>query len=263
MEQQGISNFAILYPNDAYGTEFANIFWDEVVARGGKIRAVQIYSPKETDFRLVIQRLIGTFYLEDRIDEMQTLLAEQKKDPKKSKSKFEGGNKEKAPEDLLEPVVGFQAIFIPDSVKALGQIAAMLSYNNVKGIKLLGTNLWNSSQLNKRAGAFSESIFFVDSSIDTTTSKPGFIRDYKNLFKEDPGLIEVQAYDSALMIKQLVSNGYSSRESLAQGLSALNQFPGGIGSITATEERDFLRPMTVLTLLNGQIVPSSDNRVRP
>jgi branched-chain amino acid transport system substrate-binding protein len=88
------------------------------------------------------------------------------------------------------------------------------------------------------------------------------VRDYKNLFNEDPGLIEVQAYDSALMIKQLVTQGYSSRETLNQGLSSLKQFPGGIGSVTATDERDFLRPMTVLTLSNGQISPASEARPR-
>jgi branched-chain amino acid transport system substrate-binding protein len=258
MEIRGLKNFALMYPNDAYGIEFANVFWDEVIARGGSIRAVQVYSPKETDFRNVVQRLVGTYYIEDRVDEMQNALREQKKDPKKQKSKFDGGTKDKSPEELLEPVVTFDAIFIPDSVKSLGQIAAMLSYSGVKDVKLLGTNLWNNSQVIKRSGAFADNMIFVDSLTDLNNSKSSFVRDYKNLFQEDPGLVEIHAFDSALMIKQLIASGYSSRESLMDGLLSIKQFPGALGPFSAGEDREFLRPMTILTLEKGQIIQAKE-----
>jgi ABC-type branched-subunit amino acid transport system substrate-binding protein len=41
MEDLKLRRFAILYPNDPYGVEYANIFWDEVLARGGVITAAQ------------------------------------------------------------------------------------------------------------------------------------------------------------------------------------------------------------------------------
>src|SRR5690606_20620431 len=54
MEKRGFKRFAILYPEDAYGTEYANLFWDAVLAAGGEIKAAQSYNPKETDFRASI-----------------------------------------------------------------------------------------------------------------------------------------------------------------------------------------------------------------
>src|SRR6185369_3531304 len=62
MDELGLKKFAILFPNDPYGVEYANIFWDEVLARGGSVQAAQTYNPKDTDFRGVIQRLVGTYY---------------------------------------------------------------------------------------------------------------------------------------------------------------------------------------------------------
>jgi outer membrane PBP1 activator LpoA protein len=62
MTKLGMHNFAILYPNDAYGVEFANLFWDEVRSQGGNITGAQTYDSQETDFRGPIQRLVGTFY---------------------------------------------------------------------------------------------------------------------------------------------------------------------------------------------------------
>jgi ABC-type branched-subunit amino acid transport system substrate-binding protein len=63
IEDLGIKKFAVLFPNDAYGVEFTNIFWDEVLARGGQVTSAQSYSSKETDFHAVIQRLVGTYYV--------------------------------------------------------------------------------------------------------------------------------------------------------------------------------------------------------
>ncbi|MBK7845680.1 MAG: ABC transporter substrate-binding protein [Bdellovibrionales bacterium] len=63
MNDLGITRFAIMYPNDAYGVEYANLFWDEVLARGGTISGAQTYEPNQTDFSAPIQRLVGTFIL--------------------------------------------------------------------------------------------------------------------------------------------------------------------------------------------------------
>ena len=66
MGKLGMKKFAILYPNDAYGVEYANLFWDAVLARGGQITGVQAYDPKATNFSDPVRRLVGTFFLEDR-----------------------------------------------------------------------------------------------------------------------------------------------------------------------------------------------------
>ena len=80
MDKMGLRNFAILYPNDPYGVEYANLFWDHVLARGGSITGIQSYKSNETDFKGPIKRLVGTFYIDDRIDEYKFRVKEWQKD---------------------------------------------------------------------------------------------------------------------------------------------------------------------------------------
>jgi branched-chain amino acid transport system substrate-binding protein len=252
MDEMGMKRFAILYPNDFYGTEFANIFWDEVLARGGTIVGAQTYSNKETDFRYPVQRLVGTYYVESRAEEYNQRLKEWAATQPKKTARLT------PPEDLLPPIVDFDAIFIPDSVKTMGQISAMLSFNGVKGIRLLGTNLWNVPGVNKRAGHFSNNILFVDgfASAEPRFLSSGFVKDYKALFNEDPGIFEVQGYDAALMLRQLISQGSTSRDSLSRALLQVNDFPGSVGPLSITPDREIMRPLVVLTLdSSGAIVP--------
>ena len=255
IEDFGMKRFAILTPNDQYGVEFSNIFWDEVLARGGQITSAQVYSPKETDFRDVVQRLVGTYYIEARADEYKMRLKEW------SDAQTKRSTRNVPPDDLLPPIADFDAVFIPDSAKAMGQISAMMAYNNVKGVRLLGTNLWNVSGLAKRAGNSANNLLFVDSyvSSDSAFSNSYFVKEYRAQFGEDPGIFELQAYDSALILRQLISQGATSRTSLAKALAELRGFPGSLGPLTISSEREIQRPLVALVLENGTIVPTRRN----
>lgn len=248
MEDLGMKKFALLYPNDPYGVEFANIFWDEVLARGGQVTAVQTYSTKETDFRLVIQRLVGTYYGEARHDEFTARLKEMQKSDKKHSARKDNI------ETILPPITDFDGIFIPDSAKSLGQIAAMLAFSDVRGVKLLGTNLWNTPGLAKRAGNFANNLMFVDS-FAPTQEQSRFVNDYKALYNETPSLIEIQAYDSGLILRQLIASGADSRQDLVRKLGTLKKFPGALGLLNMSPDREVERPVTALTVEKGEITP--------
>ena len=139
INQRGMRRFAILYPNDGYGVSYANIFWDYVLAYGGEIVGAQAYNPKENSFSEVISRLTGTYYLEDRQEEYKELY-------KEWLSKQKNINTRTAvPKDLLAPIVQFEALFIPDSTKALGQIAPTLAYHDIENISLLGDKFMEQS----------------------------------------------------------------------------------------------------------------------
>ncbi|MFV8257000.1 ABC transporter substrate-binding protein [Bdellovibrio bacteriovorus] len=249
MEDMGMKKFAVLYPNDPYGIEFTNIFWDEVLARGGEITAVQTYSVKETDFRLVVQRLVGTYFGEARQDEFNLRLKELQSSGKKHSVR------QSNLENVLPPITDFDAIFIPDSARAMGQISAMLSYNDVRGVKLLGTNLWNTKDIAKRAGNFSQNLIFVDSMTPANQDRSRFVNEYRSLYNEPPSLIEIQAYDAGLILRQLIAAGASSREELVQKLGQLNKFPGSLGNLSINAEREIERPVTALTIEKGEVIP--------
>lgn len=250
MDQLGMKRFAILYPNDSYGVEYANLFWDEVLAKGGSISGAQIYSPAETDFRGPIKRLVGTYYLDGRKTEYQTRLRDWYRKQKKITTR------ESPPDDLLPPVVDFDAIFIPDTPKALGQIAPMLVYQGVSNIRLLGTNIWNSTELVRRGEKNVENALFVDTNLvnDPAFKTSKFFRDFVKTFGEEPGQFEAQGYEVGQMLRLAISNGERSRSGLAESLNGLRQFQGVGGVLSMNEQRELTRPLTPFIVKQSEIV---------
>lgn len=270
--------FAILYPNDSYGVEFSNIFWDHILARGGEITAVQTYDPKENDFSEPIQKLVGTYYIEARSQEYDARLLELKE--QKEQKELKEQKERKALQELMEttndkslkktlskkssrdhwseeniltPVVDFDVLFIPDSSRALGQILAFMNYNDVKEVKYMGTNIWNSPDLPKRTANHSAGIYFVDAiDVSLPTGEPSsFFKEYLALYSEEPTLVEVQAYEVAKIVKEQLRSGSTTRESLASRLRSLGRVPGVTGELRMSSQRELERPINVMTLESG------------
>lgn len=259
IDEMNLRRFAILYSNDAYGSEYANYFWDEVLARGGQITAVQSYNPKDTDFRGVAQRLVGTWYIEGRQDEFNLINRERNQ---KSTSRKSARQQNKIADDLLPPIANFDAVFIPDSSRMLSQMAAFLSYSGVKNVRLLGTNLWNSPGIAKKAGSFSDKLLFVDSlPAQQIESSSKFAVEYRELFGESITGIEVQAYDAAILMRSLMGRGATTREELTRRLTEVRGFPGAIGPLFMSPAREVRRPLTsFITDPQGNTVPFQRSR---
>ncbi|MBK7845249.1 MAG: penicillin-binding protein activator [Bdellovibrionales bacterium] len=249
MNDLGISRFAIMYPNDAYGVEYANLFWDEVLARGGSISGAQTYEPNQTDFSGPVQRLVGTFYIEDRLEEYKHRLKEW------HKKNGSVGGRTSPPEEVLQPLIDFEALFIPDGVRSVSQIAPMLAYQEVKGVKLLGTNLWNTPELAEKGEKFAEGSIFVDGLLahDPHFKESHFFRDFVSTFHDEPGLFEVQGYDAGLVLRELIEDGERSRIGLTEHLAQLKAFRGVLGTLYTNKSREVERPTFPLFIDKGVI----------
>lgn len=255
MLDMGMKRFAILYPNDAYGIEYTNIFWDEVIARGGSISAVQIYNPNEKDLRIPVEKLLGVYYGEARQAEYYLSLREIKAQEKKRSARQSNS------EVVLKPITDFDGIFIPDGSKNFGQLAALISYYDVTQAKFLGTNLWNSPGISKRTGIFGDSVFFVDTYLGADQEASlKFASEFKSIFTEEPSLIEIQAYDSALLLRQILASGVETRMDLVAKLNSTEGFPGAAGEVKMGSNRELLRPLTTLTLQKGEVVPAKTQK---
>ena len=253
--------FAILYPNDAYGVEFANKFWDQVLARGGQVTAAQAYDPKSADLNVYIQKLVGTYHLDDRKNEYKAKFKELKENNKKKLADGikKNSRENNAKENLLEPIVDFDAIFIPDSGKVLGQAIAFLKSNDVQNLTYLGTNIWNTPDLARRAGTHSQHVYFVDSNSSQPESVTSdFYKKYFAINQEEPGLLEAQTYESAKIVHDILSGfGSVSRESLASQLRSLGRKNGAYGEIRMNNSKEIERELSILTIDQGQIIKNN------
>ena len=134
--------------------------------RGGEITGAQFYKPGETDFNGPIRRLTGTYYLKDRIkeykDKLKTWYA---------KKSYLSKRRTPPPENVLSPVVDFEVLFIPDSIKTLSLIAPHIIYNDIKNIKLAGPTLWNQEKILKKHSKYIDNIVFTDPGLSTIQFK--------------------------------------------------------------------------------------------
>ena len=249
MNKYGMKKFAILFPNEPFGVEYANLFWDHVLARGGEIVGAQPYLPGETDFNGPVRRLVGTFYLEDRLEEYKFHLKEWQKN-------HLGGGRENQPDDILPPIQEFDGLFIPDGTKALAQIAPMLKFNDIDDVMLLGTSLWNSPSLTQRLpNELAQNTLFVDSASLSSEElgKTLFAQRFVRVFNEEPGQFEVRGYDTAMLLRTLLDRGVKTRPELIDHLARISNYSGLSGQLNMSPHREVLLPVTALTVRNRAI----------
>ncbi|MBU4413949.1 MAG: penicillin-binding protein activator, partial [Proteobacteria bacterium] len=273
IEELGLKNFAILYPNENYGKVFMNLFWDEVMAYDGKVVGVESYELDSTDFADPIKKLVGLYYeLPEDLKNTDDLIEDEDKsydfDEVENEIDAEGENEEEEIDkvdeenyrekdepfnDEPEPIVDFDAIFIPDSPKRAGLIIPQLSFYDVDNVYLFGTNLWRSDILIKMArqyvqNAIMPDIFFAESSSEKVRD---FVRTFEKTFMEKPGFIEAVAYDTAMMLFQIVSRpDVRFRSAVKNELMKLSNFQGVTG-LTSFDNNGELRKDLYLLKIKG------------
>jgi ABC-type branched-subunit amino acid transport system substrate-binding protein/outer membrane protein assembly factor BamD (BamD/ComL family) len=233
----GATRFAILYPNDTYGDNMMNAFWDEVVARKGEIVGVEEYPPDEHDFGKQIERLTGISFLSP----WRKAILKKK--------------------DELRPVVDFDAIYIPDSYRKVGLIAPQLRYHDVKRIVLLGTNLWNNQGLIKIGERFVRGSYFVDGFFPSPSNEQigVFNQEFQLTFMRNPDTLAAQAYDTMGLLYYLVGKlGLKTREDLQRSIASQIDFPGVTGRISFDQDGEGMRNLFILTVEGDQIVDVVD-----
>lgn len=229
----GFKRFAILYPENPYGIELANHFKEGVKkgaqGRAGEVVAEGSYQEGQTDFGKEIRRLFKV----------------------KETEKREGRRLIK----FFEPTLVVDALYIPDYYDTVTLIVSQLAYYNVKGVRLLGSNGWNSPVLVEQGGRFVEGAVFVDGFFpDSPRPEVGsFVNGFRSTFGVESGILGAQAYDATRILIQLLKEGSEDRGRIREGLARLKGFKGATGTITF-EGGEAVKGLFILTVRDGRIV---------
>jgi branched-chain amino acid transport system substrate-binding protein len=223
----GITTFAVMYPRDPMGEEMAALFRQEVAARGGQMRSAVSYAPGQTDFGAEIKMLGGLQPPGGKVHES------------------------------VKPRIDFDALFIPDSYERILMIAPQLAFYDVTGVRLLGTNGWNSLELlaqepNYVEGAVFTDAFFVESP-DAEVVR--FVEKYTIACHREPGDVEALAYDSAAMMVTIMREGnVRTRSAMQNALAGLAGFRGVTGETSFPGTGEARKTPYILTVQDGRIV---------
>jgi branched-chain amino acid transport system substrate-binding protein len=226
--QRGMHRFAILYPSENYGTTFENLFWNAVVASGATITGAQAYNPSDTDFATPIKKLAG---------------------PNRSTGTQQG--------QAASSSVDFEALFLPDAPQKAGLIIPQLAFNDVTGVTLLGTNLWDSEQLINMAtdylqGAVLVDGFFVHSQREVVKT---FVEQFKTVYGEFPGYMEAVAYDTATLLFKVLSDPKIKRgQDILEALKHMKPFDGVTGTTAFDASGEAIKTPYLLQVRGKQLV---------
>ncbi len=247
--ERGLTSFAVLYPQNKLGRELTSLFAQEVRRLGGLVIARQSYAEDATDFRRQINLLRGR-----RVDaplEMDSRRTQAMTEEELIADLF-------LPDEIEFPPTDFDALFIPDYAERAGVIAPQLAYYGIKGLPLLGINVWNSPELVRLGRQYVEGAIFVDGFFPQSRSEEvqSFVTAYREAYAQEPTILEAQAFDNALMLLQLLENPeINTRSDLAQAMSALHGWPGVTGLTSFGPFGDAEKDLFLLTVDKGEIVP--------
>jgi len=250
----GLRRFAILYPQDAYGSRLMQLFRYEVGRLGGEIRGVEAYDASQTDFAHQIKSLLGLGSSRQKVGPSEVGLPgedTESPDERADQEQSQGSGPK------TNGAADFEAIFIPDGYERVGLIAPQLAYHDLTEIRLLGTNLWNSPKLLDMAAPYLEGAVFVDGFF-TDSQRPltrRFVQTYREAFGEMPGYPEAQGYEATrLLIAALGQPGVTSRYHLREALLAMRDLPGVEGMATMTAAREVERQSFLITVQKRRMV---------
>ncbi len=249
-----LKRFAILHPRDRFGDEYAKLFWDAVDAEGGEIRGIESYSPGETDFRMVVDKLSGLAWPEARTREIRALEVE------RVQLKITKRNMKTEKYYALPPIVDFDAVFIADEPRVAAQIIPTFAYRDINGVRFLGTAAWNTPELYARAQAQAEGAIFPDVFFAGGGSSTGsmassrFRNDYRATFHQEPTAVDAMAYDTTVLLKNVLNAMPDSvrRSDIRQQLKDIGEVLGAAGKLKSDESGTWNRSLQILEIRGGK-----------
>ncbi len=152
----------------------------------------------------------------------------------------------------------FEAIFLPDSAKAVSLIVPTLLYSDVTGVQLLGTNVLNNEEFVSRTGKdYVQGMILTDGFCNDSKNVvlTKLKDDYNKKFEKELDYFSLLGYEIIEVIVQSLRDMKSiNKEDLKNSLINHKIFTSISGEITLNEAREFEKQLCILTIDDGEIV---------
>lgn len=233
----GAKRFAVLYPENNYGTELAAFFKKEVKRLGGTIAAEASYQQGTTDFSKQLKSIFN-------------VSVKARKEGRRTIKEFNANAR-------------IDALYIPDYYESVGMVLPYIEYFNIHGVRLLGTNGWNSARLLEAGRVELEGAVFVDGFF-SGTRRPGsreFAARFTSAYGTSPDVLEAQSYDSAKVLIGAVLQSRADgggRQTVIENLNKARGYNGAEGALWFDTKREAVKKLFILTVKDGAIVEAEN-----
>ena len=145
-------------------------------------------------------------------------------------------------------------LFVPAYYNEVGLIARQARSLGIKSV-MLGTDGWDSEKLTEIGGKAIDGSYFSNhyspQSKDPRVVK--FVAAYKAKFGAVPDALAAVGYDAArIMIDAIKRAGDTDRAKIREAIAATKNYPGVTGDITIDKDRNAIKPIVILQIVNGQ-----------
>ena len=225
VEKLKLTRVAVLQPQSKYGLRMADMLTEALGRHGGQVVKKVSYPPGSYD-----------------LSEQMTAL---------------GGHGPNQPP--REGPLPYDALFIAEDADAVIQVAPQLSFYDLSGFILLGTNLWHEQRLIDQAGPYVQdavipSVFFPDSEEPQVKD---FVEKYRETYAEAPDLFAALGFDASRIVAEALWGGnVRTRAEFTQVFAKITDYPGVTGLTRMNEKGEAVKVPFLLTVRGDRFVPA-------
>lgn len=154
-------------------------------------------------------------------------------------------------EAKTDPIIDFDAVFIPDNSQDVALIAPQFPFYNVFNVPFLGTSLWLSNELISTTSDYLQgAIFPVGFYMNDDSEKVRkFVGLYRDAYGKDPGILAATGYDTIKMIKEMMmEDDITTRTDFQKALEEFNDYTGVTGQISFDKRGEVEKSPMLLTV---------------
>lgn len=248
----GFQKVGLMHSKHNFSKKYADSFISAFKEKGGEISSVIEYDMDERrGLPNAVKKLVHLDTSEGREEEYNAAVEKWKKS-----TKSRGATSLPGLEDLLPPQLDLDALFIADGAKNGGLVASTLAYYDVESLPLLGTHLWNDTDLLERGQRFIENALFASPYYEPSVLSSDCAHKYSNFFQETLTPYIHKGIEAGIIIRNtIVNNDVDSRSSLLSSLQSVQTItdfclPKGL----IHKDHNFYSPLIPLTVQNKSIV---------
>ena len=242
VDERGWTKFVAMIPDNEFGNNALEAFTAAAELRGATVLRSVSYDPAATSF-LAEARQLGLK------SEIPPTPAKLEKDP-----------------TLDQPVVDFDAIFIPDNYRKVPSVVSALAYEEfsvgtfrinkyAEPTYVMGLNSWNHPSIVDKGGQYLVNGIFVDAFWigNEKESTQQFVTQYQEHFEKAPNFYSALSYDVMQLIQATLSANTESRSDVLTNLKSAYVPDPITGGSQFAIDRDLDRVLDVFVIKRGGI----------
>ena len=170
---------------------------------------------------------------------------------------YSDGDKDFRPQLTKLAAMNPDVVLIPEYYEQAALIATQAREVGVKSI-FVGSDGWDGidKTLDKSSYSAIENSYFTNhfSMEDQSEKIQNFLKDYREIYKEDPSAFSALGYDAIYMMKSAIEKaGTTDKQKIVDALKGI-EYDGVTGYLTFDDHNNPIKAVTVLKIENGKYV---------